>query len=145
MSHAADGSPDPRTPAQRRAEGFLERLGHLVACGDDLPDHGGEPVTLTATSTADYLATLTPGTDADADQWAVPGTDGPGTRSPPGPAATLDDGTPLSPETTRRALVIRDGGCAFPGCGRPARWCHAHHIWFWADGGPTKLSNLTST
>ncbi len=48
----------------------------------------------------------------------------------------------IVPRPIRRALVIRDGGCAFPGCGRPARWCHAHHIWFWADGGPTKLSNL---
>jgi hypothetical protein len=169
----ADGTPDSRTPAQRRAEGFLELLGVLVSCGDDLPEHGGEPVTLTVTTTADYLATLP---DADGDEWAVPGTDGPCTSRPTGPAATLDDGTPLSPEATRRlgcdawlvtailntdgdvldigrmsrivprpirrALVIRDGGCAFPGCGRPARWCHAHHIWFWADGGPTKLSNL---
>lgn len=42
----------------------------------------------------------------------------------------------------RRALVLRDGGCAFPGCDRPASWCHAHHIVAWQDGGPTVLDNL---
>ena len=42
----------------------------------------------------------------------------------------------------RRALILRDGGCAVPGCGRPATWCHAHHIEHWADGGITALSNL---
>jgi hypothetical protein len=42
----------------------------------------------------------------------------------------------------RRALIARDQGCAFPGCGRPPRWCQAHHIQFWADGGPTTLHNL---
>jgi len=61
-----------------------------------------------------------------------------------------DDGVPLSLGRTerlvtpglRRALVIRDQGCAFPGCGRPAAWCQAHHVIFWADGGTTDLSNL---
>lgn len=41
----------------------------------------------------------------------------------------------------RRALVLRDGGCAFPGCDRPARWCHGDHIRSWVDGGPTALDN----
>ena len=42
----------------------------------------------------------------------------------------------------RRALIARDKHCAFPGCGVPPAWCHAHHIAFWADGGPTSLPNL---
>jgi hypothetical protein len=40
------------------------------------------------------------------------------------------------------ALVVRDRGCAFPGCTRPAEWCIAHHIVHWADGGRTDLDNL---
>lgn len=46
------------------------------------------------------------------------------------------------PRPIRRALIARDGGCAFLGCGRPPRWCHAHHIWHWSKGGPTALHNL---
>ncbi|MFE3292139.1 DUF222 domain-containing protein [Rhodococcus sp. NPDC059234] len=56
----------------------------------------------------------------------------------------LDVGTTtrtISPQL-RKALVARDCGCAFPGCGRPAAWTEAHHIRHWADGGPTALSNL---
>ena len=41
----------------------------------------------------------------------------------------------------RRALALRDRGCAFPGCDRPAAWCQAHHILSWADGGETSLRN----
>ncbi len=42
----------------------------------------------------------------------------------------------------RRALFLRDRGCAFPGCHRPPRHCQGHHIRHWADGGPTNLTNL---
>jgi hypothetical protein len=49
----------------------------------------------------------------------------------------------LIPDAMRRALNFRDGGCAFPGCTRRPRRCHAHHIETWADGGTTSLDNLT--
>ncbi|MFJ7213829.1 DUF222 domain-containing protein [Amycolatopsis sp. NPDC098790] len=42
----------------------------------------------------------------------------------------------------RRALYLRDRGCAFPGCHRPPRHCQGHHIRHWAEGGPTDLHNL---
>jgi hypothetical protein len=46
------------------------------------------------------------------------------------------------PPATRRALVLRDGHCVFPGCDRPAPWCAGHHLRFWSEGGATKLDNL---
>src|SRR5690606_2424144 len=45
------------------------------------------------------------------------------------------------PSAIGRALWLRDRGCRVPGCGR-TRHLHAHHIQPWAEGGPTKVSNL---
>ena len=45
------------------------------------------------------------------------------------------------PPALRRALLHRDRTCRFPGCG--VRVVQAHHLHHWAQGGPTKLSNLT--
>ncbi len=42
----------------------------------------------------------------------------------------------------RRALALRDGGCIFPGCGAPVRWCDAHHFTQWQDGGTTDTANM---
>jgi len=63
---------------------------------------------------------------------------------------TVDaEGTPLdlgrkarviSP-ALRRALLARDRGCRFPGCGNH-RWVDAHHIENWVDGGVTHRDNL---
>lgn len=39
-------------------------------------------------------------------------------------------------------LVVRDRGCRFPGCDRPASWCDAHHLHEWEHGGTTSLDNL---
>ncbi|WP_390828805.1 HNH endonuclease signature motif containing protein [Lentzea alba] len=38
-------------------------------------------------------------------------------------------------------MVVRDGGCAFPGCDRPAKHCDAHHVRFWSHGGETSVGN----
>jgi hypothetical protein len=46
------------------------------------------------------------------------------------------------PPSLRRALVVRDRGCRFPGCDRPADWTDGHHLQHWAHGGRTKLRNL---
>jgi hypothetical protein len=60
------------------------------------------------------------------------------------------DGEPLNigrksrtiPPAIRRALHRRDGGCRFPGCSA-TRFVDAHHVQHWADGGETRMENLT--
>ncbi|MGC3993251.1 MAG: DUF222 domain-containing protein [Propionicimonas sp.] len=42
----------------------------------------------------------------------------------------------------RSALIVRDAGCAFPGCDAPPSRSDAHHIVPWWQGGPTSLANL---
>ena len=61
-----------------------------------------------------------------------------------GRSEPLDVGrrTAIVSPVMRRALIVRDRHCTFPGCERPAEWCDAHHVQHWADGGPTALSNL---
>lgn len=43
--------------------------------------------------------------------------------------------------TLRAAIVVRDGGCTFPGCDGPPIDCEIHHIVPWWAGGRTCLSN----
>jgi hypothetical protein len=41
-----------------------------------------------------------------------------------------------------KALKVRDRGCTWPGCDRPASWTSAHHVVHWIHGGSTDLPNL---
>jgi hypothetical protein len=56
--------------------------------------------------------------------------------------AVLDVGrrTRTIPPAIRRALEARDRGCRFPGCG--SRFCDAHHVRHWSEGGETRFDNL---
>jgi hypothetical protein len=42
----------------------------------------------------------------------------------------------------KHALNVRDKGCRFPGCDRPATWTSGHHVVHWIRGGGTDLPNL---
>ena len=60
-----------------------------------------------------------------------------------------EQGVPLSvgrktrtiPAAIKRALLLRDRTCRFPGCTH-SRYVDGHHIEHWANGGETALANL---
>ncbi len=47
------------------------------------------------------------------------------------------------PDSLRRAVRTRDGGCRWPGCER-RRYVDVHHVVFVSRGGRTRLTNLTT-
>jgi hypothetical protein len=56
---------------------------------------------------------------------------------------TLDVGrrTRAIPAAIRRAMLLRDRHCRFPGCANRA-FLHGHHVQHWMHGGRTSLDNL---
>ena len=69
-----------------------------------------------------------------------------GVLSPPAAAASLplDVGkaTDTIPPHLRRAVIVRDQTCRFPGCQQPAAACDIHHVIWRTRGGRTQLINL---
>jgi hypothetical protein len=43
----------------------------------------------------------------------------------------------------RKALNIRDRGCTWPGCERPASWTSGHHLKHWIFSGTNEPPNVT--
>lgn len=146
---APAGEHDDRSPGQRRADALGE-VCRLVLRSGQLPDNGGDRPQLVVTvslgelvdgvraGTLETGARLTPGAirRLACDAGVLPVVLG-------GNSQVLDVGRQrrLFTGPLRRALVLRDGGCAFPGCDRPPRWCDGHHVRHWADGGATELGN----
>ncbi|MFF0368977.1 MULTISPECIES: HNH endonuclease signature motif containing protein [unclassified Micromonospora] len=146
---APSGPDDTRSAGQRRHDALADVCRLALRTGG-LPEHGGESAQVVVTTSYDGLTRqlhagaldiglqLTPDTvrRLACDAAILPAVLG-------GAGQVLDVGRQrrLVTGPLRRALVLRDGGCAFPGCDRPPRWCAAHHIDHWADGGPTSLDN----
>ncbi len=58
------------------------------------------------------------------------------------PSLPLDIGVSSAiPASIRRAVQLRDRGCAWPRCGRPAAWCDVHHLTHKKDGGKTSVTD----
>jgi len=145
----AEEGPDPRSRAEREGDALAE-LVDLMLRADQLPEHGGEPVTLTVTMRYEDLADrlgqgmLDNGERVPVEQVRQLACSAGiiplilGERSRP-----MDIGrkTRSFPAGIRRVLVARDKGCTFPGCGRPPKQCDAHHIRHWANGGDTSVKN----
>ncbi|NKR27838.1 DUF222 domain-containing protein [Rhodococcus hoagii] len=162
-----DDPAEKLTPARQRADAFAEILRRYLDSGD-APIEGGERPHLSLHVNASDLARSesahewthpNEGSDlfGDKDIARMP-------HMGPLSIATarrlacdchltpivMDDGVPLNLGRTsrtvskkqRRALIARDHGCAFPGCGTPPAHCEGHHVKHWAGGGPTDLDNL---
>ena len=46
------------------------------------------------------------------------------------------------PDHLRRAVILRDRHCAWPGCDKPPAACECHHLVPRSQGGTTSLGNL---
>lgn len=146
-----NGFDDQITSRHRLGQAFTALCDHVPA--DKLPQNAGMAAKLVVTIDQDSLtsgrgvAQLATGTRLSASQariiaansGIVPAVLG-------GKSVVLDLGRSqrLFSEAQRTAMIVRDGGCTFPGCERPPAWCEAHHAKkAWAQGGRTDLADGT--
>ncbi|MBB1484110.1 DUF222 domain-containing protein [Tessaracoccus sp. MC1865] len=149
-SSYADAGETPG-PDVRRADALV-LLAQAAAAAGDLPAHGGDRPRVHITM---HLDTLTTGLGAV----GLPGLDVDGLA--PGAARRMacdagvipmvlgSDSQPLDvgrehrlfTPAIRAALMLRDGGCAFPHCTATPASCDAHHIVPWWAGGGSSLAN----
>ncbi len=143
---------DTRTPAQRRADALVDLCADHLTYGE-APVSGASRPQLSAVVSIEALhggtaepCELDDGTVITSETARRLACDAAVTRVITGAdSEVLDVGraTRTISAAMRKALIIRDQHCQYPGCDRPHRWCDAHHLQHWADGGPTSLSNLT--
>ncbi|TDQ00352.1 HNH endonuclease [Labedaea rhizosphaerae] len=141
---------DDRTLAERQGDALAEIIGFAADSGQ-APAEGGERPHIAVTVSLETLQTgigqamLDDGRTLAPEQARRVACEG---KIIPvvlgGQSRPLDIGEThrLADKRLRRALAIRDQGCAAPGCARTPHQCHAHHIQHWADGGLTTLDNL---
>ena len=149
---APAGADDTRTPGQRRADALTEICRRVLSFGAPPTTAGERP----------QVAVIVPLAELEERAGAEPGElawtgpisatllrrllcDASVHRIITDPASQpLDVGrtTRVVPAGLRRAVMIRDRHCQYPGCDVPAVWCDCHHRQHWGRGGATSLHNL---
>jgi hypothetical protein len=145
-----DSGIDERTPGQRRADALADICRLALATGE-LPVNGGDRPQLVVTVPYDVVNQKVGAGELDTGgvlspervrQLACDAQILPAVLGGQGQVLDLGRNRRLAVGPVRRAVTVRDRGCAFPGCDRPARWCDAHHLVSWLDGGGTDVANL---
>lgn len=162
---------DERSPEQRRADALETladaALGATAAGGVPVGPRASvsfvmREETWAALREATRASAEAPGAAAALPATVPPATFDDGVAMPPSEAARLlcdceltrvvvdAEGQPMDLGRTtrlhtagqRRAVTVRDGGCFWPGCGTPSRWCEVHHLAWWdRDGGETSVDD----
>ena len=149
-----DGAEDIRTRDKRMADALVE-LAEFALHNPDIAGGSSRAPQLMLTASVDTLrdapgapaaeldfAGLVPAKTArrlacDADIIAVR-VDGEGRPLAVGRSRRMPNAA------TRRKLQLRDRGCVFGNCDRPASWTVPHHVVFHENGGGNNLENLAS-
>lgn len=125
VANAADvfgaRQPGVRMVVVKNAVGPLDQFGRMLPTGH--AEDGGDPL---PGSVVDRHVCMNGSLDVTLDAKGNP----------------LDVGREQRAFTTlqRKALAVRDGGCALPGCSVPASYCEAHHCDHWfEDHGRTDI------
>lgn len=153
---ATNGVIDTRTAARRRLDALLNIVRHYLDCPTATSVDPGTRRTGVHLSVIVSESTLRaqPGASAGHLSWggvisaqtarrlACDSTFTPILTSASGRILDVGRRTRVVSAALWEALVVRDGGCAFPGCDAPPSRCQAHHVRHWVDGGRTALTNL---
>ncbi len=143
MPKACEG--DNRTPAQRRHDALVD-IAYESLANEGRMDVGGErphvTVTVDANSGITHTSQMVRLSSFTRDMLLCDCVTTSVWLSADG--TPFDVGTPTSavPARNRRAVMVRDQWCRFPGCDRPARWTDVHHIKERANKGTHELANL---
>jgi hypothetical protein len=127
----AAGVKDPRSPARRHADALIEMARQRLDAGD-LPTQGGQRPHLAVTIRLSDLTGQSGAADLDTTGGTLTAAAARRTACDANliPLVLGANSEPLDvgrasytvPAPMRRALIVRDKGCAFPGCDRPPNW-----------------------
>ena len=147
----APNPPTPTRPARKPLADALVDVAESYLAHGEAEGNGGERTQIFVHLDQDPLApdgtmaaTLDDGTRVSAETFRRLACDAALVackQSPTGNVLDLGRRARTVNAALRRALWIRDRGCAFPGCTH-TRYVHAHHIIHWLHGGKTSLENL---
>jgi len=135
---------EQRDLPERQGDALAELLGLAIRAAD-LPTEAGERAHVSMILERDGQARLDTGVFLSDPQFRLMACDAritPIAQGEHGDILGLGRTTRSCSAKLRKLLNIRDRGCAFPGCGRPPKWCDAHHVKYWSEGGTTDLDNM---